>query len=142
MNLRNFFLNGLRLALSFTFLWAFLDKTFGLGFATVQAKAWIKGGSPTFGFLSNAPVGPFADFFNSLAGVFWIDWVFMIGLLFVGLTLLFNKFIKWGSVAGILMLFLMYLAVLPPANNPIVDDHIISIFALGVVAIFSSNKYY
>ena len=36
----------LRIMFGFYFLWAFLDKTFGLGFATPAAKAWINGGSP------------------------------------------------------------------------------------------------
>ena len=40
-----------RILLGFVFLWAFLDKTFGLGYATEPAKAWINGGSPTTGFL-------------------------------------------------------------------------------------------
>ena len=59
----------LRILMGFIFLWAFLDKTFGLGVATPADKAWIAGGSPTTGFLSNAVQGPFATFFNSLAGV-------------------------------------------------------------------------
>lgn len=33
-----------------TSLWAFLDKTFGLGYSTRVAKAWVNGGSPTKGF--------------------------------------------------------------------------------------------
>ena len=32
---------GLRLAIGFEFLWAFLDKTFGLGYHTANAKAWM-----------------------------------------------------------------------------------------------------
>lgn len=43
---------GLRLAIGFEFLWAFLDKTFGLGYTTSTKHAWIHGGSPTKGFLS------------------------------------------------------------------------------------------
>jgi thiosulfate dehydrogenase [quinone] large subunit len=34
------------------FLWAFLDKTFGLGFATESGKGWLDGGSHTEGFLT------------------------------------------------------------------------------------------
>ncbi len=49
---------GLRLSLGFLFLWAFLDKTFGLGYSTPSAHAWIRGGSPPKGFLSGANVGP------------------------------------------------------------------------------------
>src|SRR5687767_233968 len=53
-----------RIATGFVFLWAFLDKTFGFGFGTPAAKAWINGGSPTKGFLSSVEVGPFQDFFH------------------------------------------------------------------------------
>jgi hypothetical protein len=49
---------GLRLSLGFLFLWAFLDKAFGLGYSTSSKDAWIRGGSPTKGFLSGADVGP------------------------------------------------------------------------------------
>jgi len=127
--------SGLRLAMGFTFLWAFLDKLFGLGFATTAAKAWIHGGSPTYGFLTMATKGPFVEFFKSLAGSPIVDWLFMIGLLAVGLTLIFNRLVKWGAFAGGLMMFLMYLAALPPANNPVIDDHIIYILVLAVIGL-------
>ena len=52
------FLAVVRVAIGFVFLWAFIDKTFGLGYATPSAKAWINGGSPTKGFLSGVEVGP------------------------------------------------------------------------------------
>lgn len=125
-----------RICLGFIFLWAFADKAFGLGFATTSAKAWINGGSPTSGFLSFATKGPFADLFQSLAGNHVVDVLFMAGLLFVGVTLMFNFWIKWGSIAGFLMVVLMYLAVLPPENNPVIDDHIIYaiIFAYFIAA--------
>lgn len=121
-------LKYVRLSLGFIFLWAFFDKTFGLGFATESSKAWIAGGSPTTGFLSNAVKGPFAEFFHSLAGVSMVDYLFMAGLLFVGLTFLFKKYVKWGAFAGAIMVFLMWLALLPPENNPIIDDHIVYMF--------------
>ena len=44
-------LAALRVVLGFHFLnWAFVDKLFGFGFATVPEKAWINGGSPTTGY--------------------------------------------------------------------------------------------
>src|ERR1044072_2540347 len=58
----------LRISAGFVFLWAFLDKTFGFGYATPSAKAWINGGSPTKGFLSSVDVGPFQGAFHSPAG--------------------------------------------------------------------------
>lgn len=131
---KNIFL-ALRLGMGFIFLWAFFDKLLGLGFATTGAKAWINGGSPTTGFLSNAAQGPFADIFKSMAGVPFVDWLFMLGLLGVGITLLANRYVAWGSLAGSVMLLLMYLAVLPPENNPLIDDHIIYILVLALIAI-------
>lgn len=132
-----FSITTLRLLMGFIFLWAFLDKTFGLGFATTADKAWIVGGSPTSGFLTHAVQGPFATFFNNLAGVTLVDWLFMLGLLFVGVTLIFNRYVKWGALAGIVMLILMYLALLFPENNPFVDDHIVYAVLLGYIAIHS-----
>lgn len=128
----------IRICLGFIFLWAFADKLFGLGFATTSAKAWINGGSPTFGFLSFATKGPFASFFQTLAGSNIVDVLFMAGLLFVGLTMLFNRFVKLGSIAGLLMMVFMYLAVLPPENNPVIDDHII--YALIFAYFIASYK--
>ena len=129
----------LRLTMSFIFLWAFVDKVFGLGFATKPEQAWIHGGSPTTGFLSFAAKGPFVSIFKSLAGVPIVDWLFMFGLLFIGLTLLTNRFVIWGSIAGILMLFLMYLALLLPENNPVIDEHIVYMLVLSLLA-FESKK--
>jgi thiosulfate dehydrogenase [quinone] large subunit len=133
-------LDLLRYALSFIFLWAFFDKVFGLGFATAPDKSWIHGGSPTTGFLANAVQGPFMSFFHSLSGMPVVDWLFMGGLLFVGLTLALNKYLKLGCMAGVLMLLSMYLALLFPANNPIIDEHIVYILVLLLIAFKSENK--
>lgn len=125
----------LRVLMGFTFLWAFLDKTFGLGFATKPEAAWLHGGSPTTGFLTYAVKGPFAQFFTSLAGVTVIDWIFMLGLLGIGLSLILNRYVKWGALCGIVMLVLMYLALLWPENNPLIDEHIIYAVVLGYIAL-------
>ena len=55
------------LCMGWVFLWPFLDKTFGLGHETSLAHAWIRGGSPSEGFLSGS-VGPLSSFYQSLAG--------------------------------------------------------------------------
>lgn len=127
----------LRFVMSFIFLWAFFDKLLGLGFATTSEKAWINGGSPTTGFLSGGVHGPFAEIFHSMAGVALIDWLFMLGLLFVGLTLLLNRYVFWGAVVGVTMMTLMWLALLFPANNPIIDEHIVYALVLALLAIKS-----
>lgn len=132
--MKSFTITALRMGLGFIFLWAFVDKTIGLGFATTSEKAWINGGSPTYGFLTHGTHGPFALFFQSLAGNALVDWLFMLGLLGVGLTLLLNYFTRIGAYVGIIMLALMYLAALPPENNPLIDDHLVYIVVLLLVA--------
>lgn len=132
---RIFSIVSVRVLIGFIFLWAFLDKTIGLGLATKPESAWINGGSPTYGFLTYGTKGPFASFFQNLAGNASIDWVFMLGLLFVGIALIINKYTRLGALAGLLMLVLMYLAALWPENNPIVDEHIVYAVFLGYIAI-------
>lgn len=122
------------------FLWAFFDKLFGLGFATKGENAWISGGSPTSGFLLHGTKGPFAEFFQSLAGIAAVDWLFMAGLLGVGLTLVLNRYVKWGALVGSTMLFLMYIAAFPPENNPLIDDHIVYILVLSILALKSRES--
>lgn len=133
-------LAALRLALGWTFLWAFLDKTFGLGYATPSENAWIDGGSPTTGYLSGVE-GPFGDFFNDLAGNTWVDWIFMIGLLGIGLALILGIGMRIAAVAGVLMLGMMYLASLPLDNNPFMDEHITEALMIVVLALTFSGRY-
>ena len=64
-----------------------------------------------------------------------VDWLFMLGLLGIGLTLLLNKYVKWGALAGIVMLVLMYLAVMWPENNPLIDEHLIYAVLLAYIAV-------
>lgn len=139
MNMQKIIWLKLRIVMSFIFLWAFFDKLFGLGFATTSEKAWINGGSPTTGFLSMGVKGPLADIFQSLAGVAAVDWLFMIGLLFIGLTLLFNKYVFWGALAGIILMILMWLALLFPENNPLIDEHIVYALVFALLAIKSKK---
>jgi thiosulfate dehydrogenase (quinone) large subunit len=124
---------ALRLSLAWVFLWAFLDKAFGLGFATEREAAWINGGEPTRGFLEFGAVGPFKEFYNSLAGAAWADWLFMIGLAGIGIALTLGITMRIAAASGALMMLLMWTAVLPPENNPFMDDHII--YALVLVAL-------
>lgn len=120
----------LRLGMGLIFLWAFLDKVFGLGFSTLPGKAWLDGVSPTQGFLQFGAAGPFASIFQSMAGSAIVDWLFMLGLLFVGACLLLGVGMRITGYSGSLMLLLMWLAVLPPEHHPFLDEHIIYIFVL------------
>ena len=114
----------LRLALGWIFLWAFIDKLFGFGFATPEARSWINGGSPTKGFLTNA-TGPFESFYRSIAGDTWADWLFMIGLAGIGIALILGIGTRIAAATGGLLLILMWTASLPLDTNPFLDDHLI-----------------
>ena len=138
------FLAVFRVVLGFEFLWAFLDKTFGLGYATPAARAWINGGSPTKGFLSRVAVGPLEGTFHAIAGAAWADWLFMAGLLGIGIALILGIGLRAAAVSGTVMMVLMWAAEWPLAKftsageptmstNPIVDYHII--FALALIAL-------
>ena len=141
----------LRILLGFTFLWAFFDKLWGLGFATCRdaktgaidilcSKAWVRGGSPTVGFLKFGTKGPFAHFYQSLAGHAWIDWLFMMGLLLIGVALIFGIAMRLATISGSLLLLMMYKAALWPANNPFVDDHIIYIVVLTGLLVVNKRQ--
>ncbi|RIQ21278.1 DoxX family protein [Jiangella rhizosphaerae] len=130
----------LRLALGWTFLWAFLDKTFGLGYATPSENAWIDGGSPTTGYLSGVE-GPFGDVFHDLAGNTWVDWLFMAGLLGIGLALVLGIGMRIAAVAGVLMLGMMYLASLPLDTNPFLDEHLTEALMIVALALTYSGRY-
>ncbi len=115
----------LRLSIGFIFFWAFLDKTFGLGISTPPDKAWITGASPTYGFLQFGSSGPLQPLWQALAGNVVVDWLFMLGLFGVGLAFLLGIAMRVAAVAGSLMMFLIYLAVLWPQHNPMIDEHVI-----------------
>lgn len=138
----------LRIAFGLTFLWAFFDKLLALGFATGKnaetgvvdyfgPDAWINGGSPTFGFLNFgvSPDNPFQGFFNSMAGAAWADWLFMLGLLGIGLALTLGIGIRLAAISGGLLYLMMWAASLPLANNPVIDDHLIGLVTLIVLAL-------
>jgi thiosulfate dehydrogenase [quinone] large subunit len=93
---------ALRLSLGWVFLWAFLDKTFGLGHETT--------------------------------GQAWADWLFMAGLLGIGVALTAGIAMRLAAAAGAVLLVLMWSVALPPANNPFMDDHLIYAMVLILLA--------
>lgn len=124
----------LRITLGFIFFWAFIDKVFGLGFATTPDKAWLQGISPTTGFLKFAVKGTFAPLFHNLAGNPLVDWLFMLGLLGIGLSLILGIGLRIAGYCGALLVFLMYLSLFPSENNPLIDEHIIYLFIFLILA--------
>ncbi|EKD28987.1 MAG: DoxX family protein [uncultured bacterium] len=125
----------LRIVMGWFFLWPFFDKLFGLGFSTCLDKttkvvtygcksAWINGGLVTKGFLGGS-TGVFAEFYKGIAGQPAVEWLFMIGLLCIGLALLAGIGVKIAGYSGALMVLLMWSVNIPPSSNPIIDAHIL-----------------
>jgi thiosulfate dehydrogenase [quinone] large subunit len=131
---------AVRISIGWVFLWAFLDKLFGLGHETASKAAWIHGGSPTQGFLAFATKGPFKSVYNNIAGQAWADWLFMIGLLGIGVALMFGIATRLAAGSGALLLVLMWSAVLPPADNLFMDDHLIYALALVLIAALGAGR--
>ena len=142
----------LRIALGLVFLWAFLDKLLALGFATGRAEdgsvdflgpaAWINGASPTSGFLLNGTDGPLATLFRDMAGTPVVDWLFMLGMIGVGVALLLGIGMRVAAVAGAAQMLLIRAAAPLPENNPIVDEHIIYALALFALLFAGAGNHW
>ncbi|QTE31557.1 DoxX family protein [Pengzhenrongella sicca] len=137
-----------RLAVGFIFLWAFLDKTFGLHYSTGAAVAegtpslsWLEGGTPSQGFLTFATIGPFQDFFASIASPA-SDWLFMLALLGVGAAVMLGIGLRVSAAAGTLLMLSMWLAEWPlqqGSTNPLIDYHIVYALVLIACAVLRSG---
>ncbi len=159
----NYVWGVLRLMMGWTFLWAFFDKTFGLGFATGRdadtgaivfggPTAWIHGGSPTAGVLGFALRGPFKGFYQSLTGFqmgaagptasAWIDWVFMLSVLLIGAALMLGIFTRIAAIGGAAWMVIFYTAVaIWPDNNPFLDEHLVYLVVLIGIAFVGAGRY-
>lgn len=123
-----------RIMLAGIFLWAALDKTFGLRYTTAPEDKWLFGfgdGSPTFGFLKFGTANsPLKGMFEAMAGNVLVDWLFMLALYGIGISLLLGIGRKIAGYGGALLMFLMWIAVAPwgaidESHNPIFDDHLV-----------------
>lgn len=148
------FLSLSRIAIGWIFLWAFLDKMFGLGFSTCRDRetgaidlgcdsAWMNGGRITEGYLGSSS-GPLGDFFADLGTQAWTDWPFMIGLLGIGLALMLGIGTRVAAVSGTLLLAMMYISHAWPGQggnttNPFMDDHILEILVIWAAVLLEAR---
>jgi thiosulfate dehydrogenase (quinone) large subunit len=64
----------------------------------------------------------------------------MLGLLGIGLALILGVGMRIAAVSGAALLLMMWSAVLPPANNLFMDDHIIYALVLGLLALTGAGR--
>ncbi len=150
-----------RLLIGFEFLWAFLDKTFGLGVGTESASAWIHGGSPASGVMF-ALTGPFTGFYQTITGGHavtgftaqgvpigfvpvhaWVDWVYMASILLIGLGLMAGIMTRIAATAGIVWMAIFYTATffVDPRYNPFYDQHFLTVIVLVGIIVANAGKY-
>lgn len=147
-------LAALRIMFGLTFLWAFFDKLLALGFSTGRSvnpdtgaevvdrfgdAAFVNGGSPTMGFLKFGADGPFKEFYNAIAGTWYADWGFMIALLLIGVAFTFGAGMKLAGIGGGVLYLLMWTVALPPANNPVLDEHLLGGLTMIALALAHSG---
>ncbi|MCH7230265.1 hypothetical protein L0U85_05255 [Glycomyces sp. L485] len=127
---------AVRIVLGWVFLWAFLDKTFGLGYGTPADQAWIDGASPTAGFLASRD-GTFGELFRAMAGHAWSEWLFMGGMAGLGIALTLGIGLRLAAIGGTVLMATMWMSMLPLVSNPIVDIHVF--YALAMIALAALN---
>jgi len=137
-----------RVGVGFIFLWAFLDKMFGLGYSTPSAKSVLNGGSPTKGFLSHVTVGPLQGFFHTIAGAPVVDVLFMLSLLGVGVAMIVGAGLRIAAISNAVLMVGMWAAEWPLARfradgtpsgstNPFMDYHLTYALIVIVFAYFA-----
>lgn len=153
---------ALRILLGWSFLWAFLDKLFGLGFSTCRVKvdgaatntidfmcesAMLKGGSPTYGLLEFGTQG------SHTGGLFrWMassgpttigiaDILFMIALLLAGVALMLGVGVRIAAIGSAILMLFMFLALdVWPETNPINSSHSVEMLVyLGIATVGPGN---
>jgi thiosulfate dehydrogenase [quinone] large subunit len=64
----------------------------------------------------------------------------MLGLLGIGVALMLGVGMRFAAVSGTVLLVMMWSAVLPPANNLFMDDHLVYALTLGLLALIGAGK--
>ena len=124
--------------------WMLLLLRLSMGWFFLHAgweKLVAEGGWTAAGFLTHAVEGPFAGFFEGMAGSGVVDGLVIAGELFIGSALILGAAVRWTALAASLMLLLFYLAQLPPENGW-VSDKILYILSLNVLAAARAGTFY
>lgn len=98
-----------RLGLGSMFVWAFLDKTFGFGYPTPRADAWIHGG---------------------LTGSAAADWLLAIGAGVAGICLSAGILMRIAGALGVMLLLAIWARNLPSPTTPLLGYHLIQVLVL------------
>ncbi len=88
----------------------------------------ISGEWSAAGYLEYA-TGPFATWFQSLAGSGAVDFLNMWGLLLIGIALILGVFVRTASFFGIILMVLYYLSAFDSSTAyGLIDEHVVYSF--------------
>ncbi|GMA33415.1 DoxX family protein [Litorihabitans aurantiacus] len=130
-----------RIVIGSYFVWAFLDKLFGLGFTTAPERSVLAGGTPAQGYINNAIADdqPLKSLYQTLFANPFGDAIFMLGLLGIGVAMLVGAGVRIAAVSGVLLMLFMYLVALPwvgeHGTNPVLDSHWMEAMLLLIPAV-------
>lgn len=111
---------------------------FGLMFFWAGWTKWTADAWSASGFLSHAS-GPFATWFQSLAGSTIVDQMNVWGLLLLGTALILGVFVRTASFLGIVLMLLYYFADFTGNTaHGLIDEHILY---MSVLAIFCAGGF-
>jgi len=146
--IQEYLLGLLRFFFGFEFLWAFLDKFFGLGIGTAPENSFLAGAPLTEGYLSfvTNPNSPFAFVFNGPDALlvqlgFFVDLAYLGMLLVGGVTLISGIGVRIGGLSTFIFFFSVWLATFPPANNPFIEAHFLQMWILLFFVISNSGYW-
>ena len=124
----------LRVSLGWVFFYAGITKVLKPGWSAAGFLQGAKTFPDFFHWFASPAVLPFTNFMN--------EW----GLTLLGVSLILGVFIRWTAPLGIILMALYYLPILqfpyPNVNSFIVDEHIIYMVALAVLAACKAGSYW
>lgn len=124
----------LRVSIGWLFLYAGISK--------FNAASWSAAG-----YLNSAKTLPSLYHWFASPGVLPITNILNeYGQILIGISLIIGLFVRYSSIAGILMMVLYYIPILNfpmvGEHSYIVDEHVIYSFVLLVLAVFRAGKVY
>jgi len=121
----------LRVSMGCLFLYAGLSKVLDPSWSAAGYLKGAKAFPELFGWLASPGMLPLTNFLN--------EW----GLTLLGVSLILGILVRWSAIGGAFMMAMYYLALGFPYPNEhalVVDEHIVYIFALLVLAAFNADR--
>ena len=73
----------------------------------------------------------------------WLDWVYMVSLLLIGIGLITGVMTRIAAVGGIIWMATFYLGTaIWPEHNPFLDDHVVYAIVLIGLILANAGRYY